>query len=205
MDWESFAISVFYCSTLTSMGMVLRNWLYLALASAMMNRKSHTAWATSMFCLRKWSQDLDAFGIEPSPALRNPRVRNRERNRERNRDSTKSKLPSAHDAPPGFVWNPVSGDAHNLTLRKATEWWCLVDKVVGDQLWLNGENRSKSTWIRDLNMLDQPSVTGQHQICAMENKHVHPESNQATQCKASRMIWAFPDFLRFTCWTVYIL
>lgn len=49
--------------------------------------------------LQKWSQDLDAFGIEPSPALRNPRVRNRERNR----DSTKSKLPSAHDAPPGFV------------------------------------------------------------------------------------------------------
>jgi len=53
--------------------------------------------------LQKWSQDLDAFGIEPSPALRNPRVRNRERNRERNRDSTKSKLPSSHDAPPGFV------------------------------------------------------------------------------------------------------
>lgn len=54
--------------------------------------------------LQKWSQDLDAFGIEPSPALRNPRMRNRkERNRERNQDPTKSKATSAHDAPPGFA------------------------------------------------------------------------------------------------------
>eukprot|EP00435_Cladocopium_sp_Y103_P004038 s2722_g1.t1 len=56
--------------------------------------------------LQKWSQDLDAFGIEPSPALRNPRARNRkgERNRELRDPKTKSKpMPSGHDAPPGFV------------------------------------------------------------------------------------------------------
>ena len=55
--------------------------------------------------LQKWSEDLDSFGIEPSPALRNPRVRPRRGDRgDRNlREARESRELKGHDAPPGFA------------------------------------------------------------------------------------------------------
>ena len=69
----------------------------LGVAEVLENLGSLKDLKSMSWSLRRWSEDLDAFGIEPSPTLRNPGDRSR-----KHRESVRPK-PSRMEAPPGFA------------------------------------------------------------------------------------------------------